>query len=497
MFVRNKKNASGSVSIQIIEKTKNSNRVVKTVGCSKNKEELVRLERKAKKEIQKLKRQLSLFNSTVVDLETITQARVKVIGPELALGKIFDAIGLNLIKEELFRHLVIARIAYPGSKLKTVDYLKDYLGIQTQVQKIYRLMDKINKEHKEEILQIIFNHTKKTLGEKISVIFYDITTLHYEAADEDDLRKLGYSKSGKFNHPQILLALIVGAKGYPLAYAVFEGNKFEGHTLLPVLEEIKQRYSLPQATIVADSAMLSKKNLELLEKEDYKYIIGARIRNEKGTIKKQILKHNFEDGSLLDIKKESTRRLIVSYSEKRSKKDTHNRKKGLRKLKERIVSGKLTKKQINNRGYNKFLKMEGEIDISIDEEKIIKDEEWDGLKGYLTNSNLPCEQIIEDYSHLWQIEKAFRISKTDLLIRPVHHHKRERIEAHICIAFAAYSVYKELERILADKNLAPQKAVESLRTIYEVSLFHPDLSNEYILRTHLNQTQKTILNIFG
>lgn len=503
MFIRKRKNPSGSVSVQVIKKSKDKYRVVKTIGCTKDPAKLERLEWKAEKVLQELRRQLSLpllypeqVQAAKV-LENITDPKVKVIGPELVLGKIFNQIGLGGIEDRLLRHLVIARIAYPGSKLKTVDYLEDYLGIETQVQQIYRLMDRINREHKEDICKIVFAHSKKVLGGEVRVVFYDVTTLHYEAAYEDDLRRIGYSKAGKFNRPQILLALIVGERGYPFAYAVFEGNRFEGHTLLPTLERLNKNFSLPQATVVADSAMLSKENIALLEDKGYEYIIGARIKNESKEIKQRIINHDFENNKILEIEKRRGVRLIVSYSRKRARKDAHNRQRGLQRLEEKMGSGKLTKKQINDRGYNKFLKMEGKVRISIDQGKVKEDGRWDGLKGYLTNSSSSGEQIIKSYSYLWEIEKAFRISKTDLMIRPIFHRRQKRIEAHICIAFAAYAVYKELERQLVGHDISPQAAVESLRTVYEVNFEHQDLpGQEYRRRTRLNKTQKTILEIF-
>lgn len=138
---------------------------------------------------------------------------------------------------------------------------------------------------------------------------------------------------------------------------------------------------------------------------------------------------------------------MVYYSEKRAHRDAHNRKRGLERLEKRLKSGRLTKSNINNRGYNKYLEMTGEINISIDYRKYESDSVWDGLKGYVTNSKLPDKMIMENYAQLWHIEKALRISKTNLRIRPIYRRLRHRIEARICIAFTAYSIYKELERV--------------------------------------------------
>lgn len=144
--------------------------------------------------------------------------------------------------------------------------------------------------------------------------------------------------------------------------------------------------------------------------------------------------------------------LIVSYSDNRAKKDGSNRERGLRRLEKLIRKGKLTKGSVNNKGYNKYLKLDRDIQIKIDYEKYKADLAWDGLKGYITNCNLEPNEILENYSYLWQIEKAFGVSKTDLKIRPIYRRHPKRIEVHICLNFVAYKIYKELERMLLEKN---------------------------------------------
>jgi IS4 transposase len=171
--------------------------------------------------------------------------------------------------------------------------------------------------------------------------------------------------------------------------------------------------------VVADSGLLNTDNIAYLESEGYTYILGARIKNETNLLKQQILSLSLKDGENTVIGKESDRRLIVSFSAKRAKKDEFNRKRGLKRLEKNIKSGKLTKSNINKRGYNKYLRLEGEVKIDIDYDKFEQDAQWDGLKGYLTNTTLNPQEVIENYSCLWQIERAFRISKSDLLIRPI------------------------------------------------------------------------------
>jgi len=393
--------------------------------------------------------------------------------------------------------LVIARLAYPGSKLKTIDYLKRYQGVSTSVYTLYRFLDKLHDRHQEEVEQITFNHTKKILKDRISVVFYDLTTLYFEDEDEDDLRKIGFSKDGKFRHPQIKLGLLVATNGYPIGYNIFEGNTFEGHTLIPAIKQLQKKFNLKKPLVVADSALLNKDNLKELTTQGYRYIIGGRIKNESSAIKKQILQLKLVDQESAVINKEDNLRLIVSYSSKRAKKDAHNRQKGLKRLEANLLSGKLGKKHINNRGYNKYLKLKGKIAIEIDYDKFKADEDWDGLKGYVTNSNLRPETVISNYAQLWQIEKAFRISKTDLKIRPIFHRLRGRIEAHICIAFVAYTVYKELERLLY-KHKAPfsvKRAGELTDNIYQLIYTLPESLKEEKITFEMDDEQKLLYEI--
>ncbi|MCB0541571.1 MAG: IS1634 family transposase, partial [Bacteroidetes bacterium] len=328
-------------------------------------------------------------------------------------------------------------------------------------------------------------HTQMVLDGKISIVFYDVTTVYFEIDDEDTLRKTGFSKEGKHQNPQIVLGLLVSKGGYPLAYDIFEGNQFEGETMLPIIDSFKSKYGLKQLIIVADSGLLSKKNIERLQKNNYEFILGARIKNETLAVKKEILSLSLKNGESKIIDKGKLK-LIISYSDNRAKKDQYNRERGLVKLEKRIKSGKLTKANINNRGYNKYLKLDGEVSITIDKEKFWADTKWDGLKGYITNAKLSKDEILENYAHLWQIEKAFRIAKTDLKIRPIYHRKQQRIEAHICLNFVAYKVYKELERQLKEKesDLSVEKVIDILQSIYQIEIKNP-VNDETLQKTIL------------
>jgi len=481
MFIRKLKNRSGSTSVQIIQKVQRKYKVLKTVGCATIWQEIEKLELLAKQEIERIIAQPKLFESEedmVIEkvLASISNGDIQTVGPEIVFGKIFDSIGFGKINEELFRHLVIARLTFPLSKLKTIDYLYRYQRVSLDIDAIYRFMDKLNSKLKTQVEQIAYANTLKVLQGNISIVFYDMTTLYFEASDEDDLRKTGFSKDGRHQNPQIYIGLLVGLGGYAIGYDIFEGNTYEGHTLIPFIEKICKKFNLNMPVVVADAGLLSNENIKALESKGYEYIIGARLKNEPDSIKKQILESQFENGTIKNFKRKENARLIVHYAASRAKKDAYNRKRGLSRLEKRIKTGKLTKSSINNKGYNKYLKLSGEVTIEIDYEKYNRDDQWDGLKGFITNTKLKDKQVLDSYKNLWHIEKAFRMSKTDLRIRPIYHRLRHRIEAHICISFTAYCIYKELERALynAKSSLSLKKAAEVTHNIYQITYTLPD-----------------------
>ncbi len=481
MFLRKKRNASGSFSVQVISKTKGKYKVVQTIGSGRSEQEVQKLWYIGSQEIEQLRGQDKLFVSerdTLMEKAfcELSNADVRTVGPEMVFGKIYDSIGFCKIEEAMFRHLVIARLAFPLSKLKTAEYLYRYQGIRLDADAIYRFMDKLNSKLKDKVEQINFLHTMEVLHGNIAVVFYDMTTLYFEASDEDDLRKMGFSKDGKHNNPQIYLGLLVGLGGYAIGYDIFEGNIYEGHTLIPMIEKMTAKFNLGKPIVIADAGLFSSDNIKALEEKEYQYIIGARVRSETEEVKKRIISMAHKDGETSRIKKDDDRCLIVSYSSARAAKDEANRKRGLKRLEKQIKSKKLTKASLNGRGYNKYLSIKNEVDVEIDYQKFEEDKKWDGLKGYMTNTRLSDEQVIENYKNLWQIEKAFRMSKTDLRIRPIYHRLRPRIEAHVCIAFTAYSIYKELERILKQEksNLSLKKAAELTHNMYAITYTLPE-----------------------
>jgi len=494
MFVRKKKNKSGSVSIQIIKKIDRVNKVIKTIGSSSDPSEIDLLYQKALYEMPRL------YGATLFDpaneprVSELSNDNISVVGPELVFSRIFDHIGFNMIKDDLFKDLCISRITHPGSKLNLSAYLQENNKADVSVDRIYYFMDRLNSRYKQQVEEISFRYTKKVLGGNIGIVFYDMTTIYFESSQPDELRITGFSKDGKHQHPQIFLGLLVGKDGYPIGYDIFEGGTYEGHTLIPVLEKFEERFSLNKPIVVADAGLLSTKNIEALKSNGYTFILGARIKNESNHIKNCIREFNLQDGEIAKVNKPDNTTLFISYTGKRAKKDLSNRERGLKRLEKSLKAGRLTKSNINNRGYNKYLKMQGELKIDIDYEKFKNDSTWDGLKGYITNTTLTGREVIENYNNLWKIEKAFRISKTDLKIRPIYHRLKDRIEAHICISFVSYLLHKELEKVLNenDSGISINKAIKAINKMYEIVF---DNNKRILLKN--NETQQKIMELIN
>jgi transposase len=507
MFIRKKKNKSGSTSIQIISKNGGKYRVVKTIGNSFDESDILQLQDKGKFWIKQYLSEGSLFSEMDMNdyiLEEKSKIKyflsniesISLNGARIILDNVFKQTGFDVIDDDVLKELVIARLCQPMSKSGTVDYLQYYFDEDYDLSNIYRYLDKLYNTHQDLLQQISVEHTRKLLGGKIGLIFYDVTTLYFESDNDDDLRERGFSKDGKHCQPQVVLGLLVSKGGYPLAYSLFNGSQYEGRTMLPVVEDFIHKFNLNDFVVVADSGLMNRGNITMLEAGGYKYIIGARIKNYDVQTKKWILSLKKHDGSFYE-QKQGKARLIIGYSDNRAKKDRYNREKGVRRLKKSYQRGTITKENINRRGYNKFLDISNDIQVSINEEKILDDVKWDGLKGYITNTNLPPHEVYEQYSGLWEVEKAYRVTKGTLEMRPMFHFTPRRIEAHVCICFVAYKVYKELERLLKlnNVNLSVDKALFIAKTVTTIKVNIPN-SNEFVIQTMLLKKHNCIEKLF-
>ena len=483
------------------------------------------LDKEIDKAKKKMKEEQYSEEDYIVNIKNLIEEDRIITGIHDIYGKLFDELQLSSIfaypsrnkrSIEHFKNIVLARIAKPDSKRASVDMLEENFGISLNLDSVYKMMDKINDKTIEKLNQLAYNKTKDLFNEKIDVIYFDATTLYFESFTEDEFKRNGYSKDRKFNQPQVVLALMVTKEGLPIGYKAFAGDTFDGHTLIPSLKILREKYKIDKVVYVADSGMFNKDNLkelEELEEHEFNYIVGARIKNLSESIKKKILnKENYKeldsDKTVARFTLDNGRKLIVTYSKKRAKKDKSDREKGIAKLKAKLEKEKSVKSHLSNHGYKKYLQLEEatdkkkkscDITIVLNEDKIKQDERWDGLKGVVINANstLSNEEILTQYNNLWQVEESFRITKHDLKIRPIYHWTPNRVKAHLAISFTAYMLIRYLEhRVrLQYKKLSPKIIRNLLLNVQKSIVYDKQKSIKYIIPSKIKSDAKKIYNL--
>jgi transposase len=526
MFVRTINQSNGKVSILIVENIREGDKVrqkklrqVATVLPA----EVERFKElaeyiKAEMEHERLPR---LFPSQTL-AEMVISSRNRSIGDDTPLpvnmrnmreehrivtgihdiyGSLYDelcfsqAVHTCPVSKSVMKDIVMARLAKPCSKRSACELLERDFGIHISLEKIYRMMDRLTSGRIKQIQDKCWNHTRELFDEEIKVMFYDCTTLYFESFTEDELRSFGYSKDHKFNQGQILLALMVTKEGLPVGYDIFPGNMNEGKTFRQAIEKLKIRYQVKRAIIVADSGLLSAENIKLLDDEGFEYILGARVRTLSEPWQEKILSHTDykklkKEDELLRIATHhysKTRKLIITHSTKRAEKDRKDREKAIEKLKQKLEKSKKPQSLISNYGYKKFIAVDGEVQVRIDEEKLSKEALWDGLHGIFTNikeKDMPVEEILTQYHGLWQVEESFRINKHDLRMRPIFHWTANRIHAHIAICFVAFALVRFMQYRIKQKakeNFSAERITEELYRIQESILRDKRNNNRYVV----------------
>ncbi len=469
---------------------------------------------KKKRESQKEKKGKETEEDYKVNLKDIEEQQRVVSGVHDVYGKLFDESGYGRVipnparhkaTAQLFKDIVMARIANPRSKMATVDMLEENYGITLNLERVYQMMDKLDDKAIERLNSISYGNTAGLFGQKINLVLFDCTTLYFESFKEDEFKRNGYSKDLKFNQPQVLLALMVTREGLPLGYEAFAGDTYEGHTIIPVIKKLKSKHNIDKVIIVADAGMFNKDNIEALESmesEKYEYVIGSRIKSLPKVLKDKILNHDnyteiSEEYKIAEFDYKG-RRLIVSYSEDRARKDAKDRDKAVEGIRKKLKKVKKPKEYLSNYGYKKYIKVEGESKIKLDNEKIDKDRQWDGLHGTITNSmELSNEEVVTQYHNLWQVENAFRVTKHDLRVRPIFHWKPRRVKAHLAISFAAYSLVKHLEyRVkLQYKKISPERIRRMLINVQTSILYNKKKKIRYGLPSKMTMDARKIYDI--
>lgn len=429
-FIRKVKTSSGATAVQIAYKRKGQ--IVKLIhmGSAHTEEELKILVGLARNRLQET--QLPLFP----EAQPVLKVGIKRTFSKLlwnTLQEEYKKLGFTRLDDEVFEALCLTRIVEPTSKLDSLRVMEE-LGIKSfDRNKLYRCLVKAVKlDYRKIISHTCFEHASAAA---LTLVLYDVTTLHFEIQKEDDYRKPGWSKERRLE-PQIILGLLVDKNGFPLGLQSFEGNKAETKTILPVLTAFLGQNGLKKVTIVADAAMLSASNLAALTEAGYTYIVGSRL----GKVPYDIAEFQ-KNGELSDqqivVSHQAGYRIIYQYRAKRASMDLRNIDKQIAKAK-KVLDGQMPAHR------TRFLSMKAKSK-ELDQQQIEKAKALAGIKGYVTNLDIPDKDVIAYYHQLFQIEATFRMAKSDLKARPIFHQNLDAIEAHLTIVLAALAISKNIE----------------------------------------------------
>lgn len=490
--IRTTRTASGATAIQVVRYDNRKLIVVVHIGSAHTEEEIQELKKSARKWIEKISKQQSLLpdtknqSSNLVSLEKCRYLGFRYSFLYEIMTQVFIRFKFSALKNDLLNDMVLVRILEPSSKLHSLELLEEFFGIKHLRKHFYEEVPRIA-VLKDEVEKKVLALAKKEFLFDLSLVFYDVTTLYFESFESDGLRKPGFSKDNKTNQPQILIGLVVSADGFPIAYEIFPGNKFEGHTLIPTILNFKKKHSICTLTIIADAAMISFENIKALKDNGLKYIVGARIGNLPLALIETISNElGLEDGSTIRIET-GHGIMICNFSAKRYRKDKHEMEKQLEKAGNSLKNPSRVLKR------SKFLKVKDGTSYELNNGLIEKTKLLLGIKGYYTNleNEIDDNTIISHYHNLWHIEQAFRIAKSDLKIRPIYHLKKQTIETHIMICFMALAIAKYME-IKTGKSI--KSIIRLFKSVTDARILNTLTNEEIILRSEISKELKDILS---
>jgi len=487
LYTRTTRTASGATAVQVVRYQKRQVKVVKHFGSAHDKESLAALKLLAVEWIETQTQQLTLWPQQEPSSHVFVLEKIRYLGFRYGLlyevlSKFIRSFKFNLLKNNFLTDLVVARIAAPSSKLQALEYLEEFMGIKYPRSELYRQMPRLS-GLQGKVESKVFDVARKEFNFTFSLVFYDVTTLYFESFEEDELRKPGFSKDNKSQQPQILIGLLVTPEGFPVAYQIFEGNKFEGHTLIPVILKFKRKHRIKTLTVVADAAMISADNIIALNRSKLNYIVGARTAKLPLKLIREIsARLDHRDGMTMRIPTGDYGDLICEFSAKRFAKDRREMDKQIRRA-EYLLKDPATIKR------TKFIKSDNENTYTLNADLVEKTTLLLGIKGYYTNlgPSVSDQLIIEHYHNLWHVEHAFRIAKSDLRIRPIYHFKQHTIKAHVLICFMALALCKYLE-LKSGKSI--KHIIKLIKAVTDGRLLNLLTQEEITLRSEIKEETK-------
>lgn len=487
VFVRKVRTASGATAVQIAERAGGRDRVLEHLGSAHTDAELAALLEVARDRLHPGQGELDLGQGDPGAVSVITGKSSALLWQ--VLSDAYARLGFEVVGDESFKQLVLARIVEPTSKADSLRVL-DQIGVKhASLRTMFRSLARCNqREYRDQIAKACFEHAASS-GD-VTLCLYDVTTLYFEAENEDALRKVGYSKERRVD-PQIVVGLLVDRSGFPLEIGCFEGDTAETTTILPIIQAFQARHGVADFVVVADAGMLSASNLRELDKASLRFIVGSRLTKAPGDLQSHFGFHGqvFTDGQIIDT---ITAKVATAKARAENDKDTpdepvwdpdrhprswravwaYSAKRAARDLKtlniqqdkaQAIIDGQKTTRT------PRFVKtVNGQT--SLDQASLNRARRLAGLKGYVTNipvELMPAAEVITSYHDLWHVEASFRMSKTDLRARPIFHHTREAIDAHLSVVFTALAVARHLQTAT---GMSINKIVKTLRPLQHITV---------------------------
>jgi Transposase DDE domain len=478
-YVRTVRTASGARAVQIVHSQSRGSRDIEHIGSAHTDADWELLKAVARQRLVAGQGELDLrlpdgpANQGVA--LPITSSRMGHLLDALSRG--YDALGFAAAtgRDEVFKVLVLARIIEPTSKLDSLRVLGEagmdapsyrtvkrrlrvYAGAghsrdgadaekdaeESEQSACADPADSAGGRWRARLARACAEHV--SLG-PATLLLYDVTTLYFETDSGDGFREPGFSKERRLE-PQITVGLLTDGAGFPLMVHAFEGNRAETTTMVPVLTAFLEAHGLREVTVVADAGMVSEANKRAIEDAGLSFILGARVSHVPHLVKSWREAHpgtEIPDGHVFvqpwpagpaDKRRDHT--ILYQYRADRARRTLHGIDQQITRA-ENAVAGKTPVKR------NRYVRLTGATK-TVNRTLEAKNRALAGIKGYITNlPNPEPHQVINAYSHLLQVEKSFRMSKSDLAARPIFHHTRESIEAHLTIVFAALAVSRWIE----------------------------------------------------
>jgi len=449
---------------------------------------------------------------------------IRKIGPELVFGRLWQEMGIAEIISRLAAKrrygfdleravylTVLHRLFASGSDRAAEAWKENYCipgAEQLELQHLYRAMAWLGEETGEEVLgtlrctkdlmeEALFDRGRDLFSE-VGLVFFDTTSMYFEGAGGQSLGEHGHSKDHRPDLRQMVVGVALDVQGRPICCEMWPGNTTDATTLLPVVERMRAKFRVREMCVVADRGMVSKATLEALAAMEppVHYIVGVRMRRTR-EVGKIVLKsrapwqevtperQRSKDPAPLKVKEVEVegRRYVVCLNEEERRKDARDRACILAILRQQLRRG--DKSLIGNKGYRRFLKIEGDGHFLIDEKQVALEECYDGLFVLRSDTDHDAETIARVYKMLWMVEDTFRTAKSIMETRPIFHKCDETIRGHVFCSFLALVLKRELEIRMEQKGLEAEWAevIRGLDNLQHVELLLQ--GSRFLLRSQL------------